>query len=90
MVFSAIGMRERPSNSSSWPPTHFMLFRLDIKNMTAQLVSPVICTAMISTVVMRDATQGDVSDHGDVDDMVMVPALGSEYVVINFISDNPG
>ena len=70
--------------------THFMLFRLDIKNMTAQLVSPVICTAMISTVVMRDATQGDVSDHGDVDDMVMVPALGSEYVVINFISDNPG
>ena len=65
--------------------THFMLFRLDIKNMTAQLVSPVICTAMISTVVMRDATQGDVSDHGDVDDMVMIPALGSEWSSISYL-----
>ena len=65
--------------------THFMLFRLDIQNMTAQLVSPVICTAMISTVVMRDATQGDVSDHGDVDDMVMIPALGSEWSSISYL-----
>ena len=31
---------------------------------------------MISTVVMRDATQGDVTDdHRDVDEMVMVPSL---------------